>query len=403
MAHWDPDHYLNSPSYQRVAHFDRMMRRLYIDIKGVEPRSKNAMPDSDKVLIQQNVLDQLVRRRRRAFRGQLAVKIMLETTERTPAHPHTIVKNLLDLFGQPRTDLVTRRSALAYHDDRQIDALCVSGRHGRPTASIFATVCPLRDLLDPLAMASKATDLREEDSWHTRNELEMASEQLADLHSEEQFWRTKFGDQQYEDMERFARQRVQEPFFGRSGMTPTELAMLYNLQGRRSGFDSSRIWDDAYASSLLRIRVSEPPQTAGQSDLWKQEINARINDFRTRFSRLIDPLLVPVALEVAVRPPPPSRQNNVHDLDNILRTYMLPRVLDILKPPSDYAFAIGAKDTPPISTRIGVTRYEAWRLPPAPEGSKGFVSLAIVSDMLGFDGTMSAVEDLTDKWVNSLD
>jgi hypothetical protein len=44
-----------------------------------------------------------------------------------------------------------------------------------------------------------------------------------------------------------------------------------------------------------------------------------------------------------------------------------------------------------------------WRLPPAPEGSDGFVSLAIVTDMTGLNGTMDAVEDLIDRWERSID
>jgi hypothetical protein len=125
------------------------MRRIYLDIDGVEPRSKKAMPEADKALIQQNVLAHLTAYRRRAFRCALAMKVRLETTERTPAHRHTIVKNLLDLLGAPRPDPATRRRALVYHDDSQISALSVSCHHGLPASSIFATVCPLRDLLDP--------------------------------------------------------------------------------------------------------------------------------------------------------------------------------------------------------------------------------------------------------------
>jgi hypothetical protein len=46
---------------------------------------------------------------------------------------------------------------------------------------------------------------------------------------------------------------------------------------------------------------------------------------------------VPVALEAMIKPPP-SRQNGLHDLDNVLRTYLIPRVVDILKPVSHYAY-----------------------------------------------------------------
>jgi hypothetical protein len=404
MRHHDLDHYLNSPSFLRIQLHDRSLRKLYLDIKGIEPRSKRAMPDADKLRVQTTVLRYLLTRRRRAFRCPLAVKVRLETTERNPSHPHTIVKNLLDLLADPAPGLPTRRRALVYHDDSQISALSVTCHHGRPAPSIHVEVSPLRDLLDPLEMAWDSADIHEDDNhWDKNHDLDMAGDYLADLRADELLWRRKIGNDKYEALERFARQRVQEPFFGRGGLTASDLAMMFNLPGRGLGFDSSRIWDEAFASSLFRVRLTELPQSDGQSTTWKSEVNIKLDEFRKTCGRLVDPLLVPVALEVVIRPPPPSRQNNVHDLDNVLRSYLLPHVLHTLKPPSHYAFTIGdLAERPPLSTRIGVSRYEAWRLPPAPEGSNGFVSLAIVTDMTGYDGGIDRIEDAIDKWVTSL-
>jgi hypothetical protein len=65
----------------------------------------------------------------------------------------------------------------------------------------------------------------------------------------------------------------------------------------------------------------------------------KLRAFQARFGWLVDPLLIPVALEVVIKPPPASRQNGLHDLDNVLRNYLIPRVVDILRPtqlpPSD--------------------------------------------------------------------
>jgi hypothetical protein len=232
----------------------------------------------------------------------------------------------------------------------------------------------------------------------------MAGEYLADLRDNEAWWRSEIGNDKYESLERFALQRVQEPFFGRGALTVSDLAMMFNLPGRGHGFDSSQIWDEAFASSLFRIRLTELPQSEGQSTTWKSEINAKLEEFRHKCGRLVDPLLIPLAVQVVIRPPPPSRQNNVHDLDNVLRTYLLPRILHTLKPPSHYAFTVGtlAEETPPLSTRTGVSRYEAWRLPPASEGSNGFVSLAIVSDMTGYDSGIDRIEATIDKWMTAL-
>jgi hypothetical protein len=175
----------------------------------------------------------------------------------------------------------------------------------------------------------------------------MAAEQLADVRRNEQFWRTTLGGQQYEDLERFARQRMQEPFFGRGGLRPSDIAMLFNLGGRGSSFDGSRIWDQTSTSEPSK-KCPRPRQRAAH-------------------------------LPAAARPRHPEAAFP-------LRLH-------------HWACPTGA---PPESTRIGVTRYEAWRLPLAPEGSQGFVCLAIVTDMTGLGGAMSAVEDLTDKWAESL-
>jgi hypothetical protein len=55
------------------------------------------------------------------------------------------------------------------------------------------------------------------------------------------------------------------------------------------------------------MRLSELLQVKGASSVWEQEIKAKLRDFQARLGWLIDPLLVPVALEVVIKPPPPSR------------------------------------------------------------------------------------------------
>jgi hypothetical protein len=93
--------------------------------------------------------------------------------------------------------------------------------------------------------------------------------------------------------------------------------------------------------------------------------------------------------------------------------YLIPRVVDILKPVSHFAFTLdpemmreasGEFSDPrfdeentraklPLSTRSGVTRYEAWRLPPADKESEGFVTVAIVTDMTGHGDVFGQIDD----------
>jgi hypothetical protein len=148
-----------------------------------------------------------------------------------------------------------------------------------------------------------------------------------------------------------------------------------------------------------------------------------VREFQTRFGWLIDPLLVPVALEIVIKPPPPSRQDGLHDLDNVLRSYLIPRVVEILKPVSHFAFTLDVEAMrrdahelftrradwstrfakPPASTRAGITRYEAWRLPPASEGENGFVSMAIVTDLTGHDDIFRKIDDEIEYWREGLE
>lgn len=98
--------------------------------------------------------------------------------------------------------------------------------------------------------------------------------------------------------------------------------------------------------------------------------------------------------------------------------YVIPRFIDVLKPVSHHAFTrderapceplrIGGKiirvPTPPASTKFGVTRYEAWRLPPAEEGSRGFVSVAIVADISGHDDTLRRIDDEVERRLRALE
>src|SRR6185437_13929167 len=214
-------------------------------------------------------------------------------------------------------------------------------------------------------------------------------------------YRGRLGDQPYENMFLLARRNAQESLPGRAGLRPLDLAQMYNAVGRRNGFDAGDIWEQVFSTTPLRIRLSELPQVSGAKDRWKQEIAEKLLAFQTHWGWLVNPLLVPVALEVVIKPPPTSRQNALHDLDNVLRTYLIPSIVDVLKPVSHYAFAFDdrlERSAPPASTKSGVTRYEAWRLPPAEEGSHGFVSLAVVADMAGVHSTLRLVDDQIERW-----
>ena len=112
MRHRDPTHYLASASFLRTQHLKRLMRMFHLQVEGIEPHGKRTMPKGDMLRFQNAVLQELLRRKRRAFHSPLAMSVRLKTSDKNPSHPHTIVKNLLDLLARPRPGLQTRRKAL---------------------------------------------------------------------------------------------------------------------------------------------------------------------------------------------------------------------------------------------------------------------------------------------------
>jgi hypothetical protein len=163
------------------------------------------------------------------------------------------------------------------------------------------------------------------------------------------------------------------------------------------------------------VVLTELPQRDGASKQYKKEVETKLRDFQTKFGWVLDPLAVPVALQVVVRPPPESRQRGRHDLDNVLRDYLIPRVIDVLKPLSHVAFTFPDPNSfrspipglrlpkPPPSTRVGLTRYEAWRLPPAQENSVGFVSVTVVADSNPYGGIFREIDEQIDRWQEALE
>ena len=149
-------HYLETPEGQLAQYRHRARRRMWFTIEGIEPRAKSSMPDDHKDAIQRQLLDSLVARRRRAFRGPLALRLTIHTTDKNPAHSHNIAKNLLDLFGRPRRILRTRRCALLYSDDNQVHALSVRCRHGETMPRIATEAIPLGGLIKDLQLIQGA-------------------------------------------------------------------------------------------------------------------------------------------------------------------------------------------------------------------------------------------------------
>ncbi|MHB1642398.1 MAG: hypothetical protein ACYCS8_07030 [Acidithiobacillus sp.] len=127
--------FMNSDAGTLARYRQRKQRRIHIHIDDIEPQSKK-MPGSERDKFQAAVAEQLTSVKRSTFMGDVALKLDLATTNKNAPHAHTIAKNLLDLLSARRPGVAWPRRHLLYKDDRQIQALSVSCRHGESSPSI---------------------------------------------------------------------------------------------------------------------------------------------------------------------------------------------------------------------------------------------------------------------------
>jgi len=129
--------------------------RIHISIADIEPQSKK-MSLEGRAAFQSAVAKQLGEIKRGTFRGDIALKLDLATSSKSPPHAHTIAKNLLNLLGKKMGDIDWPKKSLLYADDSQIQALSVICRHGEDVPNISVEVRPFAAMLDDLELAAKA-------------------------------------------------------------------------------------------------------------------------------------------------------------------------------------------------------------------------------------------------------
>lgn len=395
----------------------RKRNRVHIHLDGIEPQSKK-MPAGERDKFQAAISEQLISVKRSTFRGNVALKLDLVTTSRNAPQAHTIAKNLLDLLGKRRLGVKWIGKCLLYKDDRQIQALSVSCRHGERDPIIRVEARPFSAMLDDLELAAKALQENEMsiDALYCEDHDSEWISTLSDLKQNETNTRHQLGDDTYDVYLKMVRWSAQKALLRRSATTIPVLAWMYGLpKGIPSGFGKEK-WAKLVSASQLRLQVGELPIASGGSEVFKQNVMVEINAFKQRWDWIINPLVVAVALEVVIRPNPATPAAVLHDLDNIVRDYLLPGIVPSFGTVSDHRWTVdfkeleqtnpelaaswGTKPMPPPGTKSGVTRYEVWRLP-AVEGEPGLVSVALVADMDARGDLMDQIDEKISTWATS--
>lgn len=220
----------------------RRRRRVHIDISDIEPQSKKMSP-ADRAAFQTAVAEQLTSLKRSTFRKDVALKLDLATSSKTPPHAHTIAKNLLDLLSERQASVNWPKRSLLYTDDRQIQALSVSCRHGEDDPSIRIEARPFAAMIDDLELAIEAVRAAETNIqayFERERECEWI-DTLRDLLRNEERERQALGDDMYDAYRKMVRWSAQRALLGRSGVDIPVLGWMYGLpRGIPTGFDKTR-------------------------------------------------------------------------------------------------------------------------------------------------------------------
>ncbi|GFE97858.1 hypothetical protein [Gluconobacter sp. Gdi] len=397
----------------------RAKRNVSILVHDVEPQSKK-MPDADRDRFQAEVSENMATFSREPFTGPIALQVDLTTTRRNAPQAHTIAKNLLDLLGTRRPKIPGKRRHLLYKDDAQIQALSVRCQHGQEDPAIHIIGRPLSALLDDLELAIEAIRVDEMENYGNVYGQECEQywiDELRRLKRHEKQQRARLGDEMYDAYFKLVRWSAQRSLFGRCGIDLPVLGWMYGRPKEANSILPPEEWARLIGQSKLRLQLGDLPIKPGSSEAFKIRVGETISAFKKRWDWIISPLVVPVALEVVVRPNASTPAAVLHDLDNIVRDYLLPSIVPSFGTVTDHRWTInfaelrrldpdlanrwGPNSTPPPSTKHGVTRYEAWRLPPV-KGEAGFVSVALVADMdARGDSSFDRIDEWARKWADA--
>jgi hypothetical protein len=332
---------------------------------------------------------------------------------------------LLDLLGQPLLPQRGFKRGILYFDDDQIQALSVTCSHGAAAPSIRITATGFGDFLEDLDLAMYAVDHTHQRNDDERSRWGRVEDRSELLPGEERDMRKVVGDEFYEHLLNLARGEAQHNLLKAGGVSVRDLGFLYNRIGapahlrRRIRLDYCPVWEDFFRDGRWRIVLGELPQETGSSKAYRADALKKIREFQRRNPGLLRSLNIPVAVVVVIKPPRQAR--GMHDLDNVLRDYVIPRIVDTFQPPSNVHWALNPRldrrhdrsetfmapsihRAPPSSTRTGLARYEAWRLTRHPgDSTAGFVSISIVPYDYGLEGAFSRIERAIAGWEHTVD
>lgn len=388
------------------------------------------MKSKEKALLQNDILNQMKKMGRYAFRGDIAVEISIYPTSKTPPHIHTISKRLIDIFWRPVLESSIKRKGLIFADDKQIAYLSIKYNLGTSIdhKGFTASITPFGNFLQDITLAEdilRGNYGEPPDSINEDVQDDNINNDYYDILENKDKYIRNLGQKTYDSMLLMAKHFSQKQFLENCKLRIMDIYLLYASVGRIKHYGNSadvkelfRKMSESLAHWIpnipIRMKLPRIPINNHETKEYRKLIYEAFVAYKQKF-KLLDPLYIPVALEVIYKPPLKSI-NFIKDLDNIMRDFIIPIFHDIYKPPPTFMHAIDLtkihnndlkgkyalflKDFPK-SVPYSVSRYEIFKIDRHEnDEDDGFLCIGITH---GSYSLWNRVDKAINEWQNDMD
>lgn len=331
----------------------RQLRTVHAHIVG-EPRSKGGISEAEQRSFQVALVQSLGARH--DFRGKVALELDFTVTEPNPPAVHTLAKNYLDLLMRPVANSPMTHQKRLYIDDRQVKFLVVNYHlHTIGGPGIFLRARPMRDLLEDLRLLSKILrgGLQTDDKWSDQKfeglkgwkddeqhfDDDDLYDELREHHTHREEYSRQSGAATWHAYNHHLRYRIQQKYLANSDRWLKTALLGYPDIAHEDNADGlepalKRLLATASRTLLLTgsISLAGLPQRQGEGNVFKAAVRTQLKSMVQRIP-IMSKMEAPLSVTIFCIPP----ENGGIDLDNLARSYIVPAVHEVLKPPSSHA------------------------------------------------------------------
>lgn len=379
-------------------------RKKYIDLfLDIAPESKHSM-GKKRTVIQKVIIEQMKQRHFTKIKSDLAIEIIVYSSEKNPPRIERFVKNLLDLMHKKETlGNVSDTDYLPFEEDRRIKYLSVRYIFLPGKAQVIAHIRPFRSFISDLHFISNEDIDNDEDST-SRDDFQSIRERYEDLIESKEKYLSIFSKDAYESMLDLATWDMQKSLTANMKISPFLIRLIYPSKGIKPAVIKAayKEWATMLMDFPIRIKLPEIPTQKNTSKTYKSDIKKQLSSYadeRPIFKNLKAPAIATVFYS-----PPVRNKRFYKDVDNIMLEYILPCFNDVFSPPLSLMNLHLKRSKEfsaiPKSLNGSAMGYEILELPKKySTEKKGFINMGFKVVNLERDGIIESMDRKIDTYI----